>query len=166
MGSNEILRPLGEEPMPITLAQWRAEIINAVLCDGLQPSATLRENGGDYLGSDNKHPLDLVYGRYIVPSIARKSNKPGLEHYYIPRNFMRAALYATPDSILPAISERPQEMLLVSSNKDKAGKAFMERALSSFLIICEDKSKHPVKKTLLKGEIVYSHHHFHILSFQ
>lgn len=131
----------------ITLAQWRARIISNILRDGLIPGAILRENGEDYLESDDQNSCGTVDGRYLSPVIRRNKS---FEPYYIRGIGLRLALYGGTFSILPVISERRDETPLVFSDRVKAMAAFSERTSASFLIVCADENEPKVRKFFLE----------------
>jgi len=133
MGLNETDWPEAE-PKPTQPAQWRAEIIDAILTNGLKPASLLTAKS--YLGSVDRIPDTGVLGWFLKPA----QRLPWQPHQ-IAANDLRAALYeVSSSSILPVISERPEEEKIYLHNPREI-KEFVERTSTLFLVVCGEDNK-------------------------
>lgn len=126
MSISETLRPSDGEPRPITLAQWRAEIINDIYRTGLRSGKRLAAERRTFIGSADSELNNEIHGINLHYSIDR-------------RDSLEYVLHKDGNSILPVISERPSEDTLLYDRQllnPQDLELLTRRVHSSFLVVC------------------------------
>lgn len=111
----------------------RHQSIDKIITMGLKSSDTLSKQGDQFLGSIDKAPQPVVFGRLLKP----ESQYRDQTHF---QNAVDQALYTGDDSCLPVVTERPGESSvdrhLVKSTRQEREK-ISDRVCSSFLVVCK-----------------------------
>lgn len=141
-----VAETLYPQSLDTELAQARKATIESVLRTGLLPASRLAHTQTSYMGSADVTPHPVVYG----VAIGQERNSPmyqaGLRS--LARDVTRELQGR--DGVIPVIVERFGEKEVVYQDlppEDSEKQAlFSERALASFLVVCDHKEGGPTRK--------------------